>query len=121
MVKDDIKPGSKICDPACGVGKFLLEPIHGRIEEFFKIKDKKIVPKITIHGFDKGFDTEEQKTIILAKANTLIYFSDLIRENPSLTKEFSSFFNDCFVLRTKSILGTLAYPIEDEYDLILTK
>ena len=32
--KDEIKVGSKICDPACGVGKFLLEPlsIHGAFQ-----------------------------------------------------------------------------------------
>ncbi len=73
MAQDDIKVGSSICDPACGVGKFLLEAIKNKLNYFYEISKNGINPKITIHGFDKGFDTEEQKTIILAKANMLIY------------------------------------------------
>jgi type I restriction-modification system DNA methylase subunit len=120
MAKDEIKVGSKICDPACGVGKFLLEPIITKLDQFYEIKKGKLIPKITIHGFDKGFDKDEQKTIILAKANMLIYFSDLIKENPNSTKEFSTLFNDSFILKTNSILGTLSDAVENEYDLILT-
>lgn len=120
MAKDDIKVGAKICDPACGVGKFLLEPVITKLEQFYEIKKGKLIPKITIHGYDKGFDKDEQKTIILAKANMLIYFSDLIKENPSITTEFAQLFNDSFLLKTNSILGTLSEPVEDEYDLIVT-
>lgn len=120
MAKDDIKAGIKICDPACGVGKFLLEPIVDRLDEFYEVKKGKLTSNITIHGFDKGFDKDEQKTIILAKANMLIYFSDIIKENPNITKEFSDLFNESFILKTNSILGTLSEPIENEYDLILT-
>jgi type I restriction-modification system DNA methylase subunit len=120
MAKDEIKEGISICDPACGVGKFLLEPLITRLDYLYDISKKGITPKITIHGFDKGFDKDEQKTIILAKANMLIYFSDLIKENVGLTKEFSSLFNDSFTLKTNSILGTLSEPITNEYDLILT-
>jgi type I restriction enzyme M protein len=120
MAKDEIKPGIKICDPACGVGKFLLEPIVTKLEQFFEVKKNKLIPKITIHGFDKGFDKDEQKTIILAKANMLIYFSDILKENSGITEQFSQLFNDSFTLKTNSILGTLSEPLEDEYDLILT-
>jgi len=120
MTKDDIKDGASICDPACGVGKFLLEPIKTKLDQFYKIDKESIQPKITIHGFDKGFDKDEQKTIILAKANMLIYFSDLIKDNPGLTKNFAKLFNESFTLKTNSILGTLAEPVKEEYDLILT-
>ena len=120
MAKDDIKEGISICDPACGVGKFLLEPLVAKLDYFYDIGKTGITPKITIHGFDKGFDKDEQKTIILAKANMLIYFSDLIRENAGLTKEFSKLFNESFTLKTNSILGTLSEPISEKYDLILT-
>ncbi len=120
MAKDDIKPGIKICDPACGVGKFLLEPIVTKLEQFYEVKKNKLIPKITIHGFDKGFDKDEQKTIILAKANMLIYFSDILKENSGITEQFSQLFNDSFTLKTNSILGTLSEPLENEYDLILT-
>ncbi len=120
MAKAEIRDGAKICDPACGVGKFLLEPIKSNLKDFFEVKNKKIIPKIEIYGFDKGFDKEEQKTIILAKANMLIYFSDLVKENPGLTGDFSALFNKSFILKTKSILGTLSDPAKEEYDLILT-
>lgn len=116
----DIKEGDKICDPACGVGKFLLEPLTGNMERFFKVKGNKIDSKIKVFGYDKGFDTEEQKTIILAKANMLIYMSDLIKKHPDITKQFSNLFNESFVLKTNSILGTLAEPVIEEYDWILT-
>lgn len=120
IAKDEIKEGATICDPACGVGKFLLEPIKSRLEQFYKVEDDKVVPKITIRGFDKGFDKDEQKTIILAKANMLIYFSEIIKDYPNHTVEFGKIFNDSFTLKTNSILGTLRDPVKNEYDLILT-
>lgn len=120
MADTDIRPGISICDPACGVGKFLLEPILHNLNRFYKIENGKLIPQIKLSGFDKGFDREEQKTIILAKANMLIYMSSLIREYPNLTKSFAELFNDTFLLQTNSILGTLAHPVKDTYDLILT-
>ncbi|MFW2600904.1 N-6 DNA methylase [Aliarcobacter butzleri] len=120
IAKDEIKVGATICDPACGVGKFLLEPIKSRLEQFYQVDKNKVLPKITIRGFDKGFDKDEQKTIILAKANMLIYFSEIIKDYPNHTVEFGKIFNDSFTLKTNSILGTLRDPIKEEYDLILT-
>ncbi len=112
--------GKTICDPACGVGKFLLEPILKDLNKFFEVKNNKLISHINLVGFDKGFDKEEQKTIILAKANMLIYFSDLIKRNSKITQQFSKLFNDSFELKTNSILGTLRYPTIEKYDLILT-
>lgn len=120
MAKDDIKAGAVICDPACGVGKFLLEPIKTKLDQYFEIKKGQLVSKITINGYDKGFDKDEQKTIILAKANMLIYFSDLIKENSGMTEQFAKLFNETFLLKTNSILGTLSEPANELYDLILT-
>lgn len=116
----EIKENMKICDPACGVGKFLLEPIKKDISKFFKVEDGILKKKIELVGLDKGFSNDEQKTIILAKANMLIYFSDLIGQNKTITKQFSDLFNETFTLKTNSILGTLKDPVENEYDLILT-
>ena len=79
-----------------------------------------MLPQISLSGFDKGFDKDEQKTIILAMANMLIYMSSMIKEHPGLTKQFAELFNNTFTLQTNSILGTLAKPITEEYDLILT-
>jgi type I restriction-modification system DNA methylase subunit len=123
MAESDIKENITICDPACGVGKFLLEPllINNNIEHFYKVEDGELIRKITLVGIDKGFDKEEQKTIILAKANMLIYMSEMIRKHSDITPEFSKLFNDTFELKTKNILGTLRdVNYEGKIDLILT-
>ena len=121
MVKmADIHTDMKICDPACGVGKFLLEAVLPHLKDYYTVSNGNLSEKITLHGFDKGFDKEEQRTIILAKANMLIYFSDLIKEHSEITTQFAKLFNETFELKTNSILGTLRDPIENEYDLILT-
>jgi type I restriction enzyme M protein len=121
MAKSEIKPGISICDPACGVGKFLLEPLIAgdNIEQFFEVKNGKLNTKIDLWGVDKGFDKDEQRTIILAKANMLIYLSDLIRKHSDITPQFAEFFNKSFELKNKNILGTLQDTKKDEFDLIL--
>lgn len=116
----DIVPGMEICDPACGVGKFLLEPILHELHRYYTVEDGELKPQISLCGFDKGFDKDEQKTIILAKANMLIYMSGMIKEHPDMTQKFAQLFNDTFLLQTNSILGTIAKPIKDKFDLILT-
>ena len=116
----EIRPGMHICDPACGVGKFLLEPILHDLGRYFTVEGGQLKAKIQLSGFDKGFDKDEQKTIILAKANMLIYFSALLRDHAGISAQFSELFNNTFLLQTNSILGTLSHPITDEYDLILT-
>lgn len=123
MAQSDIKPNITMCDPACGVGKFLLEPllINNEIEDFFPVENGVLKPKIKLIGIDKGFDKEEQKTIILAKANMLIYLSDQIRKNAGITNQFAEVFNETFELKTKNILGTLRdTKYENSIDLILT-
>ncbi len=123
MAQSDIKPNITMCDPACGVGKFLLEPllINNEIEDFFPVENGVLKPKIKLIGIDKGFDKEEQKTIILAKANMLIYLSDQIRKNAGITNQFAEVFNETFELKTKNILGTLRdVDYENSIDLILT-
>ncbi len=121
MAQSDIKPGVSICDPACGVGKFLLEALicNDNIEDFFEVKNGKLISKIKLWGVDKGFDKDEQRTIILAKANMLIYMSDLIRKNSDITPQFAQYFNDSFELKNKNILGTLQDIRKDEFDIIL--
>lgn len=117
----DIKPGMRICDPACGVGKFLLEAVSRNIDDLYEIKGNALYSKVILEGYDKGFTKDSERTIILAKANMMIYFSDLIKNNQHMTTEFSNLFNKTFHLRT-SVLGTLDYiPSEKQkYDLILS-
>lgn len=117
----EIKEGMKICDPACGVGKFLLEAISSNTENLYKFNGDKLERKIELYGFDKYSEDNSDRTIILAKANMLIYLSKLITENPDNkhTKEIAKLFNDTFTLK-KTNLGTLESIEENKYNLILT-
>ena len=117
----EIKEGNKICDPACGVGKFLLEAISNNLENYYKFNGNTLENKIEICGYDKYSEDNSDRTIILAKANMLIYLSKLLTENPSqkCTKEIAKIFNKSFCLK-RSNLGTLEKIDYDTYDVILT-
>lgn len=120
---DKLEDGANVCDPACGVGGFLLEPIkleENGVRSYYKVSGDKLVPRLNFTGFDKGFEKEEQLTIILAKSNMLIFLSELLQNNPTLSHEFSRIFNSTFKLLSKTVLGTLATTEPDKYDLILT-
>jgi len=120
MAKSDVKENASICDPACGVGKFLLEIFGDNPNKYYYFQNDQLKKKINLIGYDKGFEDKEQKTIILAKSNMLIYLSSLIREYSKNCSEFSTLFNETFKLQTKSVLGTLYFPTKDSYNLILT-
>jgi hypothetical protein len=116
---------ARICDPFCGVGGFLLETIveNPNIYREFEPRNGKVKPGITLLGYDKGSDEkDDERTIILAKANMLIYFSDLLAKHHSAAslKAFSEgAFNSVFhLLRTN--LGTFSLTEEEPFDLILT-
>lgn len=123
----DIDKAHFICDPFCGVGGFVLEPLQvsSDITRKFTPYNNKINSSVRLLGYDTGReDSDEQKrTIILAKANMLIYLSDLIEENPELSTEFSELINKSFSFLSNSNLGTLAESFkteEEKPDLILT-
>ena len=117
--------GKRICDPFCGVGGFLVELLNmndGMFRRYTPDGDGKIDLSFEMHGFDKGFEREEERIIILAKANMLIYLAEVLFNNPSCTNEFARVFNDTFRL-FKDNLGTFGHIIKDEsdkYDLILS-
>ena len=81
--------GSKVCDPACGVGGFLLEPINTVRPNDYIFSKNKIKRSINYSGFDK-----DKKTIILAKANMLIHLNEIVRDYAKFPKAFSKIFND---------------------------
>lgn len=120
-----LREGARICDPFCGVGGFLLETIvenPDNILSQYKPKNGKINPKIFVKGYDKGTDEkDDERTIILAKANMLIYFSDLLSQynTEAHLREFSEKVFGSFEL-IRSNLGTFGLHDDDPYDLILT-
>jgi type I restriction enzyme M protein len=122
---ETLPPGARLCDPFCGVGGFIVETIQkpARKRDFFPDRNARIEPKVKYLGFDKGTDEDDERIIILAKANMLIYLSDIVEKHPTYTEEFSKVFNDTFKYLTESNLGTLKEMFdreEDKFDLILT-
>lgn len=131
--EDSLKEEMKVCDPFCGVGGFLLELLNEmpKLKNQYEPKNKKIKPKLTMIGFDKGSDEkEDERTIILAKANMLIYFSDLLskyKDKVIMTEFSTQVFNKVFRL-VKTNLGTLGLEndvlteesYKDYFDLIIS-
>jgi type I restriction enzyme M protein len=123
----DIDKSKFICDGFCGVGGFVLEPlqISNNLKNSFLPKNKEINSNIKLLGLDCGREDsdEARRTIILAKANMLIYLSDIVEKNPTLTDEYNKLINDSFKFLTDTNLGTLNYFFkneEDKPDLIIT-
>jgi len=119
----DVENANFICDPFCGVGGFILEPLQVSFKLNKQFQPNNKSKKIKFLGYDKGSDDDEHRTIILAKANMLIYLSDIIERNPALSINYSKVFNETFKLLTDSNLGTLKISFEGEEnkpDLILT-
>lgn len=119
---DKLEQGSKICDPACGVGGFILEPMKVKkdVKFYYSIKHDELVPRFEFYGYDKGFEKDEQLTIILAKANMLIFLSELLKDDQTIIEKFSKVLNSTFQLMKDSIMGTLEKLEYEKYDLILT-
>ena len=122
---DDLPRGASMCDPFCGVGGFLLEAIieSPRLSRQFAPRNGKISPDISIVGYDRGTDElEDERTIILAKANTIIYFSHILAEFRSSTfiTEFAQRVINKMFLLLRTNLGTFALNDDEAHDLILT-
>ena len=115
----------RIADPFCGVGGFLLEILNMNdqmMREYTPDQRGNIEVPFTLHGFDKGFERDDQRTIILAKANMLIYLSDLLFTNAQYSRSFAKVFNQTFTL-FRDNLGTFGHIIKDDkqkYDIIFS-
>lgn len=123
---EKLQSWAKVCDPFCGTWGFVLEALSNpKIKKTFEPNTQgKVIPNISFRWYDKWSDEKDsERTIILAKANMMIYLSDIIRKYPNLTQQFSIIFNNTFKLKKDSILwtlNTLPQTEEDKYDLILT-
>ena len=119
--------GKRICDPFCGVGGFLMELINlneNVMDAFRPDASGHIHEGFVLNGFDKGFEKDDERTIIMAKANMLIYLAEILFQNPNCTEEFAALFNRSFTL-FKDNLGSFGYvePFtnpEKQYDYILS-
>jgi len=114
----------RICDPFCGVGGFPLEllNLNESMKASYTPNNGSINLPFVLHGFDKGFERDDERTIIMAKANMLIYMAELLFAQPQCSTEFSRIFNETFTL-FRDNLGTFGHIInneEDKYDIIFS-
>ncbi|MCL2215969.1 MAG: N-6 DNA methylase [Defluviitaleaceae bacterium] len=110
--------GSKINDPASGVGGFLTESILNRRSndiEDFRFINGEIHSNINYLGTDY-----DEMTIVLAKANLMITLTELLHENPTLTAKISELIGGIFKTTNKSIIGSLELVQPGEYNLIMS-
>lgn len=122
----DVFPGAVICDPASGVGKFLLEAAADSNADYEIKRDingdpVELKKGITLVGYEKQMSGNDDITTILAKANMLIYFSRLFRENNdagSVMFLTENLLNDTFC-SFRTALGSLAVDDKEKYDIIL--
>ena len=122
---ESLPVGASLCDPFCGVGGFLLEAVieSPRLLEQFEPHNGVIQPEVSLVGYDRGTDEkEDERTIILAKANAIIYFSDLIAKyhNSDFIAEFARKVINPMFLLLRTNLGTFEVDNDDQHDLILT-
>lgn len=113
-----ITKGMSICDPASGVGKFLLE---AALNVPFEMKNGELVSGVKLYGFEKQMSGQDDITTILAKANMLIYFSKLFKDNNNVNEVkyiAEELLNKTFY-SSKTALGTLGNLEENKFDLIL--
>lgn len=118
----DITEGMTICDPACGVGKFLWEA-SSKISNPFYFEKKELKRNINLVGFEKRMeDNNDDLTTILAKSNMVIYYSDLFKDNcdsEELIKKISNELLNKVITSSHTTLGTLEHLDYEKYDLIL--
>lgn len=117
-----IREGMKICDPACGVGKFLLEA-SSKISNPFYFENGVFKHSIDLYGMEKRMeDNNDDLTTILAKSNLLIFYSDLFKNSSDDTNKIQKLSNELLssvIKSSHSTLGTLEKLVPETYDLIL--
>jgi len=119
MKKLQRQENTSICDPACGVGGFLLEPL---------LHDKSLKGNLNIVGDDIEWKTDlvglevDRQTNILSKANMLIHLAEKYTTlNEAQKDSFAKLMNETFILSDHDkMLGSLEFPQDKKFDLIMT-
>lgn len=118
----DIREGMRICDPACGVAKFLLEASL-KLSNPYYFENGALKSRVELVGLEKRMeDNNDDLTAILAKSNLLIYYSDLFKNNSDSRdriQQLSKELLNTVVKSSHSTLGTLEHLNLEMYDLIL--
>lgn len=112
---ENLSSGQNICDPAAGVGGFVLEQMARDLNSQWTLKGN------NVKSLHRWYSLEKiPKTNILAKANALVHCGDFLADQPKRLKSFSKWLNDTFFCFDKTALGSLETLETNKYDLILT-
>jgi len=118
----EVREGMDICDPACGVSKFLLEAAS-KVSNPFYFENGIFKKSINLYGMEKRMeDNNDDLTTILAKSNLLIHYSDLFKNNSDSSEKIKALSNQLLntvIKSSHSTLGTLERLDIEKYDLIL--
>ena len=113
-----LRQDAEICDPASGVGGFLLEPLlhENLLKDNLQVNDK-VSWKVRLTGLEV-----DRQTNILAKANMLIHLAERYRALTQKQRgQFADLMNCTFILTDHDkMLGSLEFPQVDAFDLIMT-
>lgn len=112
---EDLPAGRNICDPASGVGGFVLEQMAHKLRDQWTLSGNKMRP---LHNWSALEIVP--KTAILAKANALVHCGELLADHPGRVASFSKWLNAVFVCQDKTALGSLEGMASGKYDLIIT-
>jgi type I restriction enzyme M protein len=112
---DQLSHGKTICDPASGVGGFVLEQMARDLASQWTLKGNKMIP---VHDW-LAWEILP-KTSILARANALVHCGDCLADQPERVKSFAKWLNRVFFCFDKTALGSLEAMIAGKFDLILT-
>jgi type I restriction-modification system DNA methylase subunit len=112
---ENLAAGKIICDPAAGVGGFVLEQMARDLASQWQLKGATMKSIHEWHSLEKI-----PKTSILAKANALVHCGDLLSDQPNRIKSFSKWLNSTFYCYDQTALGSLETLEKNRYDLILT-
>lgn len=112
---DELPAGMKICDPASGVGGFVLEQMARDLAGQWDLSGNEMKP---IHNW-MAYDIVP-KTTMLAKANALVYCGDLLADQPGRLPSFAKWLNETFVCMDKTALGSLELMLKNELQLVIT-
>ena len=112
---EELPAGMKICDPASGVGGFVLEQMARDLAGQWDLSGNEMKP---IHNW-MAYDIVP-KTTMLAKANALVYCGDLLADQPERLPSFAKWLNETFVCMDKTALGSLELMLKNELQLIIT-
>ncbi len=110
---------ASICDPACGVGGFLLENLlhNNFLQNNLIVEDNRVDWKVELVGLEV-----DRQTNILAKANLLIHLAETYKDMNKKQKQlFVDLMNKTFLLTDHTkVLGALEFPQKERFELILS-